>query len=419
VVGDLDRPSALAPVVIAHGGPGATHDYLEPLAVLGESGRVCVLYDQVGCGRSSHHRDVPPGFWTVELFLRELEGLIDHLGLDRYHLLGQSWGAMLGLEHAFRRPAGLRSLVLANGTASVSRYVEANAELLRGLPGDAGDALVRHGRAGTTSDPEFQSAIKLYSRRHRLRLDDTPEPLRCTQQAIEADDTVYAATIGSEFHITGTLLGWDVTRRLGEIDVPTLIITGGYDELPPSLAVDMQRGIRGSELVVFEDASHMTHLEEPERFIEVVQQFLTSCELDPKQGEAMTTTVPTVSTATLPGVALINALRRGDLDGVRGLLAADVHVRGLLPTQTMEADDRETAVALFAEGFVNEAMERLEVVATDRIGGRDFVAYRAQWSTPEDGRNVFEQHAFYDTDSEGRISWMHVLCSGNHPVNGA
>lgn len=129
------------------------------------------------------------------------------------------------------------------------------------------------------------------------------------------------------------------------------------------------------------------------------------------------TNVPTTSTDRQAGVALIEALRIGDLDAVRGLLAADIHVRGLLPHEPMEADDRETAVALFAAGFVNEAMERLEVIATDRIGTRDFVAYRGQWSMPDAGRNVFEQHAFYDTDAEGRISWMHVLCSGNHPVS--
>ena len=129
------------------------------------------------------------------------------------------------------------------------------------------------------------------------------------------------------------------------------------------------------------------------------------------------TTTPTNSIDNQAGVALVDALRRGDLDTVRGLLAPDIHVRGLLPDQTMEADDRDTAVAMFAAGFVNEAMERLEVVATDHIGDRHFIAYRAQWSTPETGRKVFEQHAFYDTDPDGRIFWMHVLCSGNHSVN--
>lgn len=283
IVGDLDAVGGHAPVVILHGGPGATHDYLEPLTELARGGRACIFYDQVGCGRSSHHRDVPRGFWTVELFVRELQALLDHLDLDGYHLLGQSWGAMLGLEHAFREPAGLRSLVLANGTASVPRYVEENSKLLRALPDGAGETLVTHGAEGTTADPAFQSAIVLYSRRHRLRLDDTPEPLQRTQRAIEADDTVAAAMAGSEFHITGPIRDWDVTARLDEIGVPTLIITGGHDELPPSLAADMHRGIRGSELVIFEDASHMTHLEEPERFLDSVEQFLAR--IDTNEGE--------------------------------------------------------------------------------------------------------------------------------------
>ena len=287
VVGDLDAAGGRVPLVIVHGGPGATHDYLESLAELCRAGRTCVFYDQVGCGRSSHHRDVPRGFWTVELFVRELRALIDSLGFDRYHLLGQSWGGMLGLEHALRGSPGLVSLVLANAMASVPRYLEENARLLAALPDGAGRALVVHAAAGTTGDPEFQTAIEMYSRRHRLRLDEVPEPLQRTQQAIEADDTVFAAMIGSEFHLTGTLRGWDVGGRLDEIDVPTLIISGAHDELPPALAVDLHAGIRQSELVTFEDASHMTHLEEPQRFLEIVERFLSRIEASTHEGERL------------------------------------------------------------------------------------------------------------------------------------
>src|ERR1700681_1707854 len=91
-----------APLVVVHGGPGAAHDYLESLAELANvAGRPCVLYDQIGCGRPQHLPDAPEDFWTVELFRRELRTLIDHLQLaSRYHVLGQSWGGMLGMEHA-------------------------------------------------------------------------------------------------------------------------------------------------------------------------------------------------------------------------------------------------------------------------------------------------------------------------------
>src|SRR6185369_13505709 len=90
-------------------------------------------------------------FWTVGLFLDELDNLLAHLGIaGRYHLLGQSWGGMLGAEHAVRRPAGLRSLVIANSPASIPVWV-AEANRLRGdLPPDVQQTLLAHESAGTT-----------------------------------------------------------------------------------------------------------------------------------------------------------------------------------------------------------------------------------------------------------------------------
>ena len=121
VVGDLDASAPQAPVIICHGGPGATHDYVAPIAdQLQTTGRACVLYDQLGNGRSDHLPDADPSFWTVELFERELTALADHLGIDgRYHVIGQSWGGMLALLHALERPAGLLSVVAADSPSSI------------------------------------------------------------------------------------------------------------------------------------------------------------------------------------------------------------------------------------------------------------------------------------------------------------
>src|SRR5579862_7177682 len=128
VDGELDERGP-APLVIIHGGPGAPHDYLEPVARLASTtGRPCVLYDQLGCGRSQHLPDAPADFWSVELFRRELDALVEQLGIGRrYHVLGQSWGGMLGIEHALTRPPGLRSLVVASSPAVMAvRASEAN-----------------------------------------------------------------------------------------------------------------------------------------------------------------------------------------------------------------------------------------------------------------------------------------------------
>jgi L-proline amide hydrolase len=181
---------------------------------------------------------------------------------------------MLGLQHALDHPPGLRSLIVANGLASMPGYVEGTAKLLQELPPATADALVTHGTAGTTDHPVFGAAIEVFSRRHRLRLDRTPEALRRTQLAMEADMTVYHSTLGSEFHVDGTMRDWDVTSRLHDIRVPTLIITGRHDEVVPSLAEVAHGAIRGSEFYVFEEGSHLTHLEEPDRFLSIVDNFL-------------------------------------------------------------------------------------------------------------------------------------------------
>lgn len=157
-----------APLVIVHGGPGAAHDYVESIADLASTaGRPCVLYDQIGCGRSQHLLDAPPEFWTVELFARELNALVEHLGIaQRYHVLGQSWGGMLGMEHALERPPGLRSLVVANSPASIELWISEANRLRALLPADVQDTLTRHEAARTTDTEEYEQAVMRFYQRH-------------------------------------------------------------------------------------------------------------------------------------------------------------------------------------------------------------------------------------------------------------
>ena len=118
MTGDLH--SGVTPLVVVHGGPGCSHDYLENLEDLAQNGRAVIHYDQVGGGRSTLLPTKGGKFWTVDLFLRELDNLLDGLDLrDDYHLLGQSWGGMLAAEHAVRQPIGLSSLILSNSPASM------------------------------------------------------------------------------------------------------------------------------------------------------------------------------------------------------------------------------------------------------------------------------------------------------------
>jgi L-proline amide hydrolase len=280
VVGELEPGAQRAPVVIAHGGPGATHDYVEPIAELSRSGRACILYDQLGNGRSDHLRDAPADFWTVQLFKDELGELLRHLGIqDRYHFLGQSWGGMLGMEHALDHPAGLVALVVADSPASIPLWV-AEANRLRGeLPGDTDAVLRRHEEAGTTDSPEYEAATMEFYKRHLCRLDEWPEGLTRSFAQMAEDPTVYHTMNGpNEFYCIGTLKDWDITDRLSEIDVPTLLVSGEYDEATPHIVRQIHERIPGSRWVLLPESSHSPHVEEPEAFLTAVEGFLSEVE---------------------------------------------------------------------------------------------------------------------------------------------
>ncbi|HEY2869192.1 MAG TPA: proline iminopeptidase-family hydrolase [Gaiellales bacterium] len=273
ITGDLE--SGGAPLVLLHGGPGATHDYLLSMADLA-SGRGVVHYDQLGNGRSTHYPERGADFWTVDLFVRELHSLVSALGIaDRHHVLGQSWGGFLAQEYALTQPSGLRSLVLADTAASFPDFV-AEANRLRGdLPPAVEATLRRHEDAGTTDDPAYMKACQVFYARHVCRLDPMPPEVVAAFEWIERDPTVYHTMNGpSEFHVVGSIRDWQSKDRLGSIEVPTLLVSGRHDEATPALQETLQEGIVGAEWVVFEDSSHMPHVEERERFMHVVGDWL-------------------------------------------------------------------------------------------------------------------------------------------------
>ena len=275
IEGDL-RPDGPAPLVTLHGGPGATHDYLLSLADLARGGRAVVFYDQLGNGRSTHLPDRDGDFWTVELFVRELANLLDHLGIDdRYHVLGSSWGGFLAQEHALTQPPGLRSMILSDTAASFPDFVDEANRLRRELPPGVDDTLRRHEAAGTTDDPEYEEACMVFYKRHLCRLDEWPPEMVRSFTAIAEDPTVYHTMNGpSEFHVIGTIKDWQVKDRLGEISTPTLVLSGRHDEATPALQEVLVQGIPETEQVIFEESSHSPYVEERERYMSVVDDWL-------------------------------------------------------------------------------------------------------------------------------------------------
>lgn len=276
IVGEGEEPGKL-PVLTLHGGPGACHDYLEPMEALAATGRRVIFYDQLGCGNSA----VPsnPSLWTVALYVDEVNAVRAALGLDRMHLLGQSWGGMLGMEYALTQPAGLASLIIESSPASMIQWVAEANKLREELPPDAQQTLLKHEADGTTDDPAYEEAMMVFYQRHVCRLAEWPECLTRSFSKLSANPEVYYTMNGpSEFHVTGTLKTWDITGRLGEIHVPTLVLSGRYDEATPAIHETVHRGISGAESHIFEQSAHVCHLEEPEAFQRVVGNFLARVE---------------------------------------------------------------------------------------------------------------------------------------------
>jgi len=284
VTGDLR--ASKPPVVILHGGPGAAHDYTDAFKLLANGGRAVVQYDQLGCGRSTHLPGKPATFWTVEMFLAEFSNLVKQLGIaSAYHVVGQSWGGMLGAEHGVTRPKGLRSLVIADSPASMELWVKEANKLRQALPPAVQATLLRHEKAGTTDTAEYTAAVQVFYDRHLCRLKPTPAEMTRSFAQIAADPTVYHTMNGpSEFHVVGTLKKWSIVDRVKRINVPTLLISGRHDEATPAVVKPFADGIKGARWEIFEHSSHVPHIEETERCMQVIGDFLAAHDKGSRRG---------------------------------------------------------------------------------------------------------------------------------------
>jgi proline-specific peptidase len=266
------------PLLCLHGGPGANWLHLKPYEALADERRV-VFYDQLGAGNSAVAEPHDPTMWTPELYVEEVGAVREALGLERAHVLGHSWGGMLGMQYAATQPEGLVSLIVESSPPSVPAWMDELARLRAELPPDVEATLRRHEEAGTTDSEEYQQAELEFYKRHLCRVDPWPDWLDESFSTLLANPEVYNTMNGpSEFHVIGTIKDWDITSQLGRIQAPTLLFCGRYDEVTPASVEVAHRAIPGSEFVVMEESSHMAQAEEPEATLELVRGLLARAE---------------------------------------------------------------------------------------------------------------------------------------------
>ncbi|KZV91438.1 proline-specific peptidase [Exidia glandulosa HHB12029] len=268
------------PLVILHGGPGICHYYVSPMANLASThGIPVILYDQLGCGNSTHlpEKKGDEGFWTVQLFLDELDNLLIKLNIAEYDLLGHSWGGMLGSEHAVRKPKGLRRLILSSSISSMELWLEAADRLRKQLPKDVQDTLEKYEDKEEYEAPEYLEAVNEFYNRFVCRVQPPPEELSKSMEDLEKDNTVYFTMNGpNEFRVIGPIKDWTIIDRAHLIDVPTLLTNGQYDEAQNSVILPFFERIPNVTWIKFPNSSHTAQLEEPERFLQVIGGFLSA-----------------------------------------------------------------------------------------------------------------------------------------------
>ena len=272
-----DTASEKPPLLLLHGGPGSTHNYMEVLDRLAaETGRVVLTYDQLGCGAS--YLENRPELWTAETWTDELENLRGALGLERLHLLGQSWGGMLAITYlADRTQEGVCSVILSSTLPSSQLWSEEQHRMARQLPPEERDALAEAEKTGDFTSDACQAAIGHYMQLHccdERYGEDAPECLRRPRKT--GTESYNVAWGPNELTAAGTLAGWDYTGRLGEIAVPAFIVSGTDDLCTPRIAKTMFDRLPDAKWELMPGCRHMCFVDDNETYCRNLAEWMAA-----------------------------------------------------------------------------------------------------------------------------------------------
>ena len=262
-------------MLLLHGGPGLTHEYLTPLADLAVAGYEVVFYDQLGCGdseRPSSYRE-----YTIRSAADDVDEIRRRLHLGRVHLFGHSYGGALALETTLRHPRGLRSLTVAGGFASMETLWKGARSRVDELSLPHRRAYLRVDRTGVMT-PAAGRAYEEFRRRFSDHVENRPYEVWRTlargNPRILVGMGFLTPHLYENGYRTGTMAGWDVTKQLSRIRLPTLVTVGEYDHVVPACAREIHRGIPGSRLAVQRGQGHMPFFERRDEYVALLRTFL-------------------------------------------------------------------------------------------------------------------------------------------------
>lgn len=263
-------------VLLLHGGPGFSHDYMECFEdFLPKEGMEIYYYDQLGCGNSDMPADT--SLWNTKRYVEEVEQVRKGLGLDKFYIVGHSWGTLLAMEYLDKYQSHVKGVVFSNMAPSIADYVDYTNTLKNKLFSTKDLALFDSlDRRKTYASPEYTELLmnKLYTKvLCRLPIDKWPEPL--SRAFKKVNQTIYVQMQGvDEFHVTGNFKNWDFWSRLPNIKTPALVLGGLHDEMNPESMKKEGRLLPNSRTYLCPEGSHMAMYDDQQRYFSTLVTFL-------------------------------------------------------------------------------------------------------------------------------------------------
>jgi proline iminopeptidase len=272
-----------APLMIVHGGPGASHDYFLPyLMPLARTNKL-VFIDERGSGRSEKLEDASK--YTVENMADDVEAVRQALNLGKISLMGHSYGGVLAQAYAFKYQKNLTHLILGSTFHSTSAMNSVLANEKQQMPADKRERLEALEKAGLFGKGKVWERGRYSTEYAELAWGDGyfpflyqkhPDPNYDPQSNNNNSWDLYREMWGShgEFVIDGNLSSVEYADRLPGIHVPTLVICGDHDESDPSLSRTMHEKIAGSKLVIIPQAGHLVFVDQPNMYLKAIDDFV-------------------------------------------------------------------------------------------------------------------------------------------------
>jgi proline iminopeptidase len=263
------------PLLTLHGGPGGTSCVAQLLFPLADE-REVIRYDQLGSGRSGRPTDTT--LWNRDRFVDELHALRGALGLERIHLQGHSWGGALAAYYVLEKGSeGVVSLTLSSPLISTPLWIRDANALRATLDAEVQAVLDKHEAEGTTDHPDYVQATDVFYAQFVSR-GEAVEEVACDDAP--RNELIYLQMWGpTEFFATGTLGDFDLTPRLGDIDIPTLFVTGEFDEARPETIRGFADAVPGARFELIPGVGHASLNREPVLYRSILREFLRAAEV--------------------------------------------------------------------------------------------------------------------------------------------